>query len=218
MRVGEVRLGVSHLGVLAPKHLKDRPARFGAFVVRLKDAALISAGQGADGLPETPTEDLGIESSCLGLLVGGRVGAMTALALQLCIIDQGIVVALVPEVHPLRKTLADVSGPLDSWCRLEYDGYKNQGSFGVPGAGFHPPELASEGGDESSAHYSLGHGVMGGGQVHHSSPAALPDGIAVHAAVEVPAIIVMGVVTVYGIQQVVDRCGDEAWQVGPLLH
>ncbi len=100
------------------EHLQHGSARLGAEVVRLEDSSLPALGQGMDGCPEAPAQDFGVIAPGYGLRVRGWVGAVAALDLRFCIVNQGSELALVPEVHPVRETLPDVPCTLDSWCCL----------------------------------------------------------------------------------------------------
>jgi hypothetical protein len=131
--------------MLAPQDLKDWPTGAGELVLRLQDDTLVSACQGAGSRPDATTEDLGIVGPCQSLLSRNRVPAMPAQHLRLGVIDKGRELALVPEVHPVRKALPDVPCLSGSWRCLQDDQDKDQGLVGILGAGLHPLEIPEGG-------------------------------------------------------------------------
>ena len=99
--------------VLILKHLPHGAARLRTEVVGLADATAGAVGQGPDGRVESAGEDAGVEGSCLCLVVGGTGGGTPGKDLPLGVVDQGLEVALVPQVHLLREAQANVLGARD---------------------------------------------------------------------------------------------------------
>jgi hypothetical protein len=135
--------GVPHGGMLALQDRKYRPAGLGAGSVWLQHAAARTPCEIADGCSDAARVDPCVKSSGFGLVVGCTAWRWLVEGLCLRVIDEGTVVALVPEIHPVGEAAADISGLTNPWCGLQHDRCKHQGALGGPGALSHSLELAS---------------------------------------------------------------------------
>ena len=107
--------------MLLLKHLPKPSTRIRAEIVRLSDAAAGTAGESPDGRPESAREDTGVEGSCLRVLAVGRTrGGASGKDFPLSVVDQGLEVAMVPQVYLLPESHANVPGSADSWCCLQH--------------------------------------------------------------------------------------------------
>jgi hypothetical protein len=79
------------------------------------------------------------------------------------IIDKGLMISLLPQVHPLGETLADVSGTTNTWGGLQDDGNEDKGPFGIPAASPNTAEFLSEDGEEAAADFAGGDLITEGG-------------------------------------------------------
>ena len=97
----EIRGRVAHQRMLVSQDFEDRPTGLRAGIVGLQDASLIPIRQVAHCGPDAAAEDFRVEGPCLRLIVLDGVRAVPALHLRLGVVDEGSVLALVPEVHPV---------------------------------------------------------------------------------------------------------------------
>ena len=104
--------------MLLLEHLPHGAARLRAEVVGLADATARAVGQSPDGRAESAGEDAGVEGWCLCLVVGGTGGGTPGKNLPLSVLDQGLEMALVSQVHSLCEAQANVLGSTNPWCRL----------------------------------------------------------------------------------------------------
>ncbi len=97
----KVRGGVAHWRMLVSQDFEDRPTGLRAGIVGLQHASLIPIRQVAHCGPDAAAEDFRVEGPGLRLIVLDGVRAVSALHLRLGVVDEGSVLALVPEVHPV---------------------------------------------------------------------------------------------------------------------
>jgi hypothetical protein len=214
-RILKIRGRVAHRRMIVSQDFEDRRTGLRAGIVGLQHASLIPIRQVAHCGPDAAAEDFRVEGPCLRLIVLDRVRAVPALHLRLSVIDEGSELALIPEVHPVLEPAPDVPGSLDPWRRPQDDGHIHQGSLGVPSARTDAAELTRELGQKATAHFSFQQGIVGCWQDDNPSPSSLPGRIALHASVQVTAVIRMRLVSVDGVEELVGRPRIEARPVGP---
>jgi hypothetical protein len=186
--------------VLRLEHLPHGTAGLRAEVVRLADAATRAVGEGPHGGAKSAGEDAGVEGASLRLCVGWTGGGFSRKDFPLRVVDQGLEVALFPQVHSLREARANVLGPTNPWCRLQHSCNEHQGSFRVPEAFTDAPEFGGEDGKESPPHSTSGSLVACGGDLCHPPPSALPKRVIGEAALEMRPVVVVDVISEGGIQ------------------
>jgi hypothetical protein len=186
--------------VLHLEHLPHGTAGLRAEVVRLADATTRAVGEGSHGGTKSAGEDAGVEGASLRLIVGWTGGGSPRKDFPLSVVDQGLEVALVPQVHSLREAQADVLGPTNPGCRLQHSCDEHQGAFRIPEAFAYAPEFGGEDGKESPSHSTSGSLVSCGGDLCHPPPSALPKRVIGEAALEMRPVVVVGVISEGGIQ------------------
>ena len=93
----------------------------------------------------------------------------------LCIIYKGFVVALLPKVHSLCKSEANVLGPTNAWCCLEDSGNEHQWTFRVPTTSSDTSEFLGENGEETASNLSRGCLVAPRMELDDSETVLLPE-------------------------------------------
>lgn len=83
---------------------------------------------------------------------------------------------------------------------------EDDGAFGVPFSFANASEFSSEEGKEATADFAGWHLIAGGCELHDSQPRALPNGVVIDVAMEMGAVVIMGMIVENGIEEVV--CGS----------
>ena len=145
---------------------------------------------------------------------GGAGGGTPGKDLPLSVVDQGLEMALVPQVHSLREAQANVLGPTNPWCRLQHSCDEHQGTLRIPEALTNAAEFGHQDGEEPPPHFAGRSLVSCGGQLRHPAPPSLPESVGGDAAIEVDPGIVMHVIPDGGIQKAIRRGYKVARQIG----
>jgi hypothetical protein len=198
--------------VLLLKHLPDRSACLRAEVVRLADAAAGAVGECSYGRSKSAGEDACIEGASARLFVGWTGGGLSRKDFPLSVVDQGLEVALVPQVHSLREAQTNVLGSTKHCCD------EHQGSFRIPSAFADASEFGGEDGKEAPPHSTSRGLVACGGDLCHPPPSALPERVIGEVAMEMRPVVVVDVISIRVIQKAVCRGYEVAGQIGPRVR
>ena len=136
------------------KHLPNRSTHLRAEIDRLADPTAGSAGESPDGRPEAAREDAGIEGSYLRVRVGRTRGGALGHDFPLGVVNHGLEVALVPQVHSLREAPANVLGPTDPLSCLRHSCDKHQGSLRVAEALANASEFGHKDDQKPPSHFT----------------------------------------------------------------
>jgi hypothetical protein len=150
--------------------------------------------------------------------VGRTRGGASGHDFPLGVVDQGLEVALVPQVHSLREAPANVLGPTDPLSCLQHCCGEHQRSLRVPEALANASEFSRKDGQKPPPHFTGRCLEACGGQLRHPAPPTLPESVGGNAAIQVGPSIVMRVVTKGGIQKAIRLGYDVVGQIGSLIR
>ena len=129
----------------------------------MTDTAAHAASEGAYSQSETTGEDSRVEFAGFGIVGGDTGGWVMGEDFTLCIVNQGLVMALFPEVHTLGETIVNVLGVTNTRGCLENGCGEDFRAFRVPESGTDTAEFLGQEGDETTSDFAGGDLVASGG-------------------------------------------------------